>query len=101
MTGAVPRLNHVAFHVATRRQVDELTAEALLHGWKLMFTDLHPYRRAVRSITRPIWKTPTASKPSSSCQLDRQAGFVSAASNPLQTRIRCRPESAADSTWRY
>jgi len=30
-----PGLNHLAFHVETRRQVDELTAEALLHGWKL------------------------------------------------------------------
>jgi catechol 2,3-dioxygenase-like lactoylglutathione lyase family enzyme len=38
-----PGLNHLAFHVETRRQVDELTAEALLHGWKLMFTDLHPF----------------------------------------------------------
>jgi hypothetical protein len=26
-----------------RQQVDELTAEALLHGWRLMFSDLHPY----------------------------------------------------------
>jgi catechol 2,3-dioxygenase-like lactoylglutathione lyase family enzyme len=38
-----PGLNHLAFHVPSRRQVDELTAEALLHGWKLMFSDLHPY----------------------------------------------------------
>ena len=38
-----PGLNHLAFHVATRQQVDELTAEALLHGWRLMFSDLHPY----------------------------------------------------------
>ena len=38
-----PGLNHLAFHVATRKQVDELTAEALLHGWRLMFSDLHPY----------------------------------------------------------
>jgi Glyoxalase/Bleomycin resistance protein/Dioxygenase superfamily len=38
-----PGLNHLAFHVTTRQEVDELTAEALLHGWKLMFTDLHPF----------------------------------------------------------
>jgi catechol 2,3-dioxygenase-like lactoylglutathione lyase family enzyme len=38
-----PGLNHLAFHVPGRRQVDELTAEALLHGWKLMFSDMHPY----------------------------------------------------------
>jgi catechol 2,3-dioxygenase-like lactoylglutathione lyase family enzyme len=38
-----PGLNHLAFHVPSRRQVDELTAEALLHGWRLMFSDLHPY----------------------------------------------------------
>ncbi|HXW46371.1 MAG TPA: VOC family protein [Streptosporangiaceae bacterium] len=38
-----PGLNHLAFFAADRRHVDELVAEALLHGWKLMFTDLHPY----------------------------------------------------------
>ena len=38
-----PGLNHLAFHVPSRRQVDELTAEALLHGWRLMFSDVHPY----------------------------------------------------------
>jgi hypothetical protein len=27
-----PGLNHLAFHVASRALVDELTAEALLHG---------------------------------------------------------------------
>ena len=38
-----PGLNHLAFHVPSRQQVDELMAEALLHGWRLMFPDLHPY----------------------------------------------------------
>ncbi len=38
-----PGLNHLAFHVATRQRVDELAAEARLHGWKLMFPDLHPF----------------------------------------------------------
>lgn len=38
-----PGLNHLAFHVQTRELVDELTREAQLHGWKLMFADQHPY----------------------------------------------------------
>ena len=38
-----PGMNHLAFFAADRRHVDELVAEALLHGWRLMFTDLHPY----------------------------------------------------------
>jgi catechol 2,3-dioxygenase-like lactoylglutathione lyase family enzyme len=38
-----PGMNHLAFFAASRRHVDELVAEALLHGWRLMFTDLHPY----------------------------------------------------------
>jgi catechol 2,3-dioxygenase-like lactoylglutathione lyase family enzyme len=38
-----PGLNHLAFHVASRELVDELTAEALLHGWKLMFSEQHPF----------------------------------------------------------
>ncbi|CAL9398003.1 Tn3 family transposase ISAau4 [Actinosynnema sp. ALI-1.44] len=36
-------LNHLAFHVATRSRVDELTAAAPDHGWALMFADRHPY----------------------------------------------------------
>jgi catechol 2,3-dioxygenase-like lactoylglutathione lyase family enzyme len=38
-----PGLNHLAFHVETRELVDELAREAQLHGWKLMFTDQHPF----------------------------------------------------------
>jgi len=38
-----PGLNHLAFHVGTRAHADELTREAQLHGWKLMFADLHPF----------------------------------------------------------
>jgi catechol 2,3-dioxygenase-like lactoylglutathione lyase family enzyme len=38
-----PGMNHLAFYAADRAHVDELVAEALLHGWKLMFTDRHPY----------------------------------------------------------
>jgi catechol 2,3-dioxygenase-like lactoylglutathione lyase family enzyme len=38
-----PGLNHLAFHVSGRDLVDDLTAEALLHGWRLMFPDEHPF----------------------------------------------------------
>jgi hypothetical protein len=38
-----PGLNHLAFHVETRELVDELTREAQLHGWRLMFADQHPF----------------------------------------------------------
>jgi catechol 2,3-dioxygenase-like lactoylglutathione lyase family enzyme len=38
-----PGLNHLAFHVETREFVDRLTGEAQLHGWKLMFSDQHPF----------------------------------------------------------
>lgn len=38
-----PGLNHVAFHAGSERDVDELTAEAIGHGWKLLFADLHPH----------------------------------------------------------
>jgi catechol 2,3-dioxygenase-like lactoylglutathione lyase family enzyme len=38
-----PGLNHLAFHVETRRQVDELANEARLHGWRLLFPDQHPF----------------------------------------------------------
>lgn len=38
-----PGLNHLAFHAASREQVDELTAAAPGHGWTLMFADRHPH----------------------------------------------------------
>jgi catechol 2,3-dioxygenase-like lactoylglutathione lyase family enzyme len=38
-----PGLNHLAFHVETRELVDQLTREAQLHGWKLMFSEQHPF----------------------------------------------------------
>jgi catechol 2,3-dioxygenase-like lactoylglutathione lyase family enzyme len=38
-----PGLNHLAFFAADRSHVDELAAEAVLHGWTLMFADRHPY----------------------------------------------------------
>jgi catechol 2,3-dioxygenase-like lactoylglutathione lyase family enzyme len=36
-------LNHLAFHVASKQRVDELAEAGPVHGWKLMFTDSHPY----------------------------------------------------------
>jgi catechol 2,3-dioxygenase-like lactoylglutathione lyase family enzyme len=38
-----PGLNHLAFTVATRADVDRLTAAAPSHGWTLMFADRHPH----------------------------------------------------------
>lgn len=38
-----PGLNHLAFHAGTRAQVDELTREALDHGFTLLFSQKHPF----------------------------------------------------------
>src|ERR1700744_245116 len=38
-----PGLNHLAFHVSDRAAVDRMVGEALLHGWRLLFADRHPY----------------------------------------------------------
>ena len=38
-----PGLNHLAFHAGTRQDLDRLAAEALDHGFALMFAQLHPY----------------------------------------------------------
>jgi RimJ/RimL family protein N-acetyltransferase/catechol 2,3-dioxygenase-like lactoylglutathione lyase family enzyme len=38
-----PGLNHLALHVADRKELDRVTAAALEHGWRLMFADRHPY----------------------------------------------------------
>jgi catechol 2,3-dioxygenase-like lactoylglutathione lyase family enzyme len=38
-----PGMNHLAFFAAGRAQVDELAAEAVRHGWTLMFADQHPF----------------------------------------------------------
>lgn len=38
-----PGLNHLALHVATRTEVDALTAAAGEHGWSLLFPEKHPY----------------------------------------------------------
>lgn len=36
-------LNHLAFHVGYRDQVDALVDQAPRHGWRLLFADRHPY----------------------------------------------------------
>ncbi|MEU4241958.1 VOC family protein [Actinoplanes sp. NPDC026619] len=38
-----PGLNHVAFAVGGRDQVDRLTVEAQENGWSLLFADRHPH----------------------------------------------------------
>jgi catechol 2,3-dioxygenase-like lactoylglutathione lyase family enzyme len=38
-----PGLNHLAFHVQDAVTVEALAAEAIGHGWRLMFADSHPY----------------------------------------------------------
>jgi len=38
-----PGLNHLAFHVRSRGDLDALVKEAPAHGWTLLFPDRHPY----------------------------------------------------------
>lgn len=38
-----PGLNHLAFHVASRTELDRLCAEAPGHGWSLLFPEKHPH----------------------------------------------------------
>ncbi|MFD2472764.1 VOC family protein [Amycolatopsis silviterrae] len=38
-----PGLNHLAFHVEDAATVDQLTADAARHGWRLMFPEKHPH----------------------------------------------------------
>ena len=38
-----PGLNHLAFHVPSRTELDALVTEAPRHGWTLLFPDRHPY----------------------------------------------------------
>lgn len=38
-----PGLNHLAFHAGTSSQVDTMVADAMHHGWSLMFADRHPH----------------------------------------------------------
>jgi catechol 2,3-dioxygenase-like lactoylglutathione lyase family enzyme len=38
-----PGLNHLAFYVESRTELDALVAEAPGHGWSLLFPERHPY----------------------------------------------------------
>ncbi|MET8850589.1 GNAT family N-acetyltransferase [Amycolatopsis sp. NPDC004625] len=38
-----PGLNHLALHVATRSEVDDLSARAEKHGWRPLFADRYPH----------------------------------------------------------
>ena len=38
-----PGLNHLAFTVGGRAEVDRLAGAAPAHGWALLFADRHPY----------------------------------------------------------
>jgi len=38
-----PGLNHLAFHVGTTHELDEVVTNAAHHGWTLLFSDRHPY----------------------------------------------------------
>ncbi|MGW6491778.1 VOC family protein [Streptomyces sp. NPDC055056] len=38
-----PGLNHLALHVPSRAELDELVGEAPAFGWTLLFPDRHPY----------------------------------------------------------
>ena len=38
-----PGMNHVAFHVDSRIQIDRLVESAPRHGWSLLFPDRHPH----------------------------------------------------------
>jgi catechol 2,3-dioxygenase-like lactoylglutathione lyase family enzyme len=38
-----PGLNHLAFHIGSRAELDALVQQAPAHGWTLLFPDRHPY----------------------------------------------------------
>jgi catechol 2,3-dioxygenase-like lactoylglutathione lyase family enzyme len=38
-----PGLNHLAFHVGARAELDALVVRAPEHGWRLLFADRHPH----------------------------------------------------------
>jgi catechol 2,3-dioxygenase-like lactoylglutathione lyase family enzyme len=38
-----PGLNHLAFHIASREELDAVVDEAPKHGWALLFPDRHPH----------------------------------------------------------
>lgn len=40
---ASPGPQHLAFHAGGEAEVEALAAQALLHGWSLLFGDRHPH----------------------------------------------------------
>jgi catechol 2,3-dioxygenase-like lactoylglutathione lyase family enzyme len=38
-----PGLNHLAFHIGSREELVELVAHAPDHGWRLLYSDRHPF----------------------------------------------------------
>jgi len=38
-----PGVNHLAFHAGTRDRVDAIVTAGPEHGWRLLFTNRHPY----------------------------------------------------------
>jgi len=36
-------VNHLAFHAGTRDRVDAIVIAGPEHGWRLLFTNRHPY----------------------------------------------------------
>ncbi len=36
-------LNHLAFHAGSRAELDRLVGLAGAHGWRLLFSDVHPF----------------------------------------------------------
>lgn len=38
-----PGLNHLAFHVASREEMDDIVLHAPDYGWRLLYTDRHPF----------------------------------------------------------
>ncbi len=58
-----PGMNHLAFHVGSREEVDKLVDQAPQHGWRLLFQTATRTRAAL-IITRPTWRTGTATRSS-------------------------------------
>jgi len=38
-----PGLNHLAFYVGSRADLDAIVSDATRHGWQLLFPERHPY----------------------------------------------------------
>src|SRR5262245_1369887 len=66
-----PGLNHLAFHVASREELDELVLHAPDHGWRLLYPDRHPFAGETTT-TPPTWRTGKATKSSWSRRRPRE-----------------------------